>query len=286
MFTGFESIREIDEVWRYFKYCLQTQNRFFFEHPLLPLIKGLFHNSTFTLPQARKIYRARIDYDQKYENQCWLARKYAISAKSVLTSRFSDYYQDTIAEIKNDDEYQKFLMRNARGFEGFDEQDSGAPPFEKATAGRCNPEHVAFLYAASDEHTATAEVRPYIRDAVSIATLTMNRDLTLVDFYYEWDADGGRVIDNFFFDKMRMEFSLLNKGDKEAYLTTQYLTLLAQHLGFDGLRFRSSLVENGENYVIFDPDNCKAVSSKMYVINKVEYNLLPILTEEEKEVIE
>lgn len=176
-------------------------------------------------------------------------------------------------------------MRQSQGFEGFDAKGSGAPPYDKVSAGRCNPEHMVFLYAAKDEHTATAEVRPFIRDAVSIATLSVERDLKLVDFYYEYDEKGMRNIDNNFFDKMRGEFSLLNKGNKEEYLTTQYLSLLAHHQGFDGIRFRSSLVEHGENYVIFDTKSCLPISSKMYVLKKVEYELFPIILPNEKELI-
>lgn len=85
---------------------------------------------------------------------------------------------------------------------------------------------------------------------------------------------------------MRNEFSLLNKGDKDEYLTTQYLSLLAMHQGFDGIRFKSSLVEKGTNYVIFDTKSCTPISSKMYILRKVEYELLPILLSDEKEVIE
>ena len=96
---------------------------------------------------------------------------------------------------------------------------------------------------------------------------------------------GFRDIDNIFFDKMREEFSTLNKGNKEEYLTTQYLSLLAHHHGFDGIRFRSSLVEQGENYVIFDAMTCQPILSKMYVLKKVEYELFPIILPSEKELI-
>lgn len=269
--------KDIKGVWEYFKYCLQTKNRFFFDHPAIPFIIQRFNNHEWVLPKGINIYRARIDKDREYENQCWLARSYIDLMQMDPNSPFFDAYQEQAKKIQENKEYQEFQSRYDNGFEGFDAQGSGAPSFDKVAAGRCNPEHVVFLYAANDEHTATAEVRPYIRDAVSVAVLSVKKDLRLVDFYYEYDGKGLREIDDIFHDVMREEFSTLNKGDKEAYLATQYLSLLAQHQGFDGIRFRSSLVEKGANYVIFDPSNCEALSSKMYVIKKVTYDLFPIL---------
>jgi len=283
---GLESIEETDEIWLYFKYCLQTQNRFFFNHPLKSIIIKHFEDHVFTLSKDTKIYRARIDQERRLENQCWLARDYNEFHSVKPDSQFVDFYKEAIGRIAENPEYQEFLVRQLQGFEGFDAQGSGAPSYEKVSAGRCNPEHTVFLYTANDKHTATAEVRPYIRDAVSIATLSVQKDLRLVDFYYEFNKDGFRNIDNVFFDKIRQEFSLLNKGNKDDYLITQYLSLLAEHQGFDGIRFRSSLVEKGINYVIFNPDNCVAISSEMYILRKVEYNLVPIIPKDKLEVTE
>ncbi len=282
---GLERPEETNAIWQYFKYCLQTQNRFFFDHPLLPLIVKHFQEHIYVLQKSTKIYRARIDEGRKYENQCWLARDYINLQQTDMDSSFADYYQEQITKIAANPEYQNFVMRQSQGFEGFDAQGSGVPPYTQVPAGRCNPEHVVFLYASNDEHTAAAEVRPYIKDAISIATLSVEKDLKLVDFYYEFDATGNRSIDNIFFDKMRVEFSLLNKGKKEEYLTTQYLSLLAHYHGFDGIRFRSSLVGKGENYVIFEPENCPPVSSRMYILNKVQYELFPMILPSEKELI-
>lgn len=270
-------IKETQSIWNYFKYCLQTENRFFFDHPLLPLIINLFHVHSFELSKNTKIYRTRIDHDQTYASQCMLARNYFMLKNTDPNSFFADAYKKQAAKIADNPDYQKFLVRKGNGFEGFDAQGSGAPPYDKALAGRCNPEHVVFLYASGDKHTAVAEVRPYIRDAVSVAMLSVENNLKLVDFYYEFDKQGIREIDDIFFDKMRLEFSSLNKGNKEEYFTTQYLSLLAYHNGFDGIRFRSSLVEKGENYVIFNPKSCSPISSKMYILKNVEYNFLPII---------
>lgn len=275
------------ENWRYFMYCLQTQNRFFFQNPLVPVIINRFEKHAFILASNTMMYRARIDTNRELVNQCWLAKDLQDIQASELTEEekqneslakaIKEFYRSQSESILSNPDYQKFLERKALGFEGFDAEGSGAAPYEKTQAGRCNPEHVSFLYAADTVHTAVAEVRPYIRDAISVATLVPRHDLKLVDFYFEYDEHGAIMIDDAFYHQMRADFTIVNKGNKEDYLITQYLTLLAQNNGFDGIRFRSSLVRDGANYVLFSNSSCEVRSSKMYIIPEVKYFVCPIL---------
>ena len=50
-------------LWDYFKFCILTDNRFFFEHPLLDIIKAKLGEHVITLPANTTIFRARIDTD-------------------------------------------------------------------------------------------------------------------------------------------------------------------------------------------------------------------------------
>ena len=284
---GAHSMWDNGGVWDYFKHCIRTQNRFFFKNPLLPVILSRFEKNTYILQADTSVYRARIDHKRECENQCWLARdlKGLLSVeeddhdKSGLDTAIANYCKRQVETIKENPEYQKFVERQATGFEGFDAKGSGVAPYEKATAGRCNPQNVSYLYVANDPHTAVAEVRPFIRDSVSVATLKPKRDLKLIDFYYQYDKDGTIMITDAFWHKIRCEFSAINKGNADDYLVTQFIAAFAQNAGYDGLRFRSSLVYEGTNYVIFDGDSCTPVSSKMYIIPKVDYHLVPILPE-------
>lgn len=275
-------------IWAYFKHCLQTQNRFFFQNALVPLIIDRYMQNIYMLSADTKLYRARIDKERTYEKQCWLAKdlfnaqkcKEEEQEKDTVDEIFLNFCNRRIESIRREPGYQEFLKRKEEGFEGYNAKESGAPPYHIVDGGRCNPEHVSFLYAANDKHTAVAEVRPFIRDSVSVATLKVKKELRLVDFYYEFDEQGIIVIKDLFMHELRSEFSFVNKGNKEDYLITQYLTLLAQNVGFDGIRFRSTLVQEGTNYVIFNNENCIPVTSKMYIIPKITYSLLPILDEE------
>ena len=286
--SGAHSMHDNGGVWDYFKYCIRTQNRFFFKNPLLPIILARFEQNTFLLKSDMPIYRARIDHNEECVNQCWLAGTLLAFESSKtkdtpedgsLKAAVAKYYCGEIEKIKSNPEYLKFKERQSMGFEGFDASGSGSAPSEYVTAGRCNPKNVSYLYAANDPHTAVAEVRPFIRDPISIATLQLNRDLRLVDFYYSIDEKGVIQITDPFWDKIRREFSAINKGTPDGYLVTQFIAAMAQNAGYDGLRFRSSLVQEGTNYVIFDGDSCTPISSKMYVIPRVTYDLMAIIPE-------
>lgn len=189
---------------------------------------------------------------------------------------------ETIAECESmlimpttSQKYPEVSNKINSGFEGFDAAGSSAPPPGTSTEGRCNSSGVPFLYAAKEEHTAIAEVWPLIRSSVSLATIYVRRNLRLIDFYYEIDENGCSQIDDMFFWCMCLDFSKVNKGDMRDYLATQYLTSLTEHLGYDGIRFRSSLVEDGTNYVLFSPNSYEVKSSKLYRICDVKYDFEP-----------
>jgi hypothetical protein len=55
------------------------------------------------------------------------------------------------------------------------------PPPPKATAGRLNGKGVSFLYLASDEKTAAAEIRPDPGIAFSIDAFRSLKGLRLID---------------------------------------------------------------------------------------------------------
>lgn len=264
-------------MWEYFKDCLRRNNRFFFEHSLMPVLEAEFKRNTCKLPQGTEIYRARIDHDSKLWNE-WndycriestsmflkkLGRNGEISSDKL--SELWKEYEDFISSEK----IQKIKKRIEEGFQGFDASESSAPPRGIASAGRCNVEGVSYLYAAMEEHTAVAEIRPFIKDSISVAVLKTVRDLYLVNFDFEPTA----VVNgkDFLFNNIQRDFSRINKIQNSDYLITQFIASLVEHLGYDGLCFRSSLVKDGTNYVIFKPSDCPVISSKLVYLSEVNY---------------
>lgn len=264
-------------MWEYFKNCLKRNNRFFFEHPLLPVLEAEFKRNVCKLPQGRAIYRARIDCDNKLWNE-WndyrrielapMQLKALAKRGDVPTDKLTDFWKE-YEDFINSEKTQRIKRRIELGFQGFDASGSSAPPRGAAGAGRCNPEGVSYLYAALEEQTAIAEIRPFIRDSISVAVLEPTRDLCLVNF----DFDPTAVVNgrDFLFNDIQRDFSKINKIQNGDYLITQFIASLVEHLGYDGLCFRSSLVKDGTNYVIFTPSDCPAISSKLVYLSEVNY---------------
>lgn len=264
------------EIWDYFKHCLKTKNRYFFQHPLLDQIASEIKKRIFILGKENKIFRARNDDERKLFRE-YLRYSQIISVPEEL-ERLKEYKIDQRKLQKLNDEYNAMLsdpdfirikMRLESGFQGFDADGCGAPSSEKTRAGRCNLEGVAYLYAAQEEHTAVAEIRPFYDDTVSVAVLKPLCDLMLVNLDYNpTETVSGK---GFFFREIQEEFSLVHKEKKNDYLITQFITSYIESLGYDGLCFRSSLVKDGTNYVIFRPSNCVALSSKLVYLSEVRY---------------
>lgn len=263
-------------IWEYFKDCLKRSNRFFFEHPLIPVLETEIKRNVYILQKGTEIYRARIDYDGKLWNEwkeyCSIESfpkqlKY-LQEKNIPSDKLVEF-QKKHEDFINSPEAQIIKQRIESGFQGFDTSGSSAPPKGTAHAGRCNPEGVSYLYAALEEHTAIAEIKPFIRDTISVAVMKPVQDLRLVNFDFEPTAVvNGR---DFLFDDIKRDFSKINKTQNGDYLITQFIASLIDHLGYDGLCFRSSLVKNGTNYVIFKPSKCIAISSKLIFLSEVNY---------------
>ena len=64
-------------------------------------------------------------------------------------------------------------------------------------------------------------------------------------------------------------FSRPFNGDPAKYIATQFLAEEIKNMGFDGLRFNSSLNTGGINVVLFDPDVCRAISSELIEVKGI-----------------
>lgn len=174
-------------------------------------------------------------------------------------------------------------------FKGFDSKGSGAPEPDKVRAGRANPDFIRYLYLAEEADTACYEVRPIIGQYVSVATFSVVKDLRLYDLtccfptksgYPEYEVPS-------LFDCISEHFSIPNDDEPQKYIPTQFITEKIKEMGFDGIRFRSSLKKDGVNIVVFEPENCEAISSDLVQIGKIQmdirpFNLYPQKLEEDK----
>lgn len=166
----------------------------------------------------------------------------------------------------------------AQAFKGFDATDSGAPKnYDIISGGRANPDYIRYLYLAEDADTACYEIRPIIGQYISVATFKSLKQLKLYDLtsqrpnHFENPVYEAPSL----FDCISEHFSMPNADDPRKYIPTQFLTEKIKELGFDGLRFRSSLKQGGINIVLFEPESCEAISSDLVEIKQIEMEICP-----------
>jgi len=148
--------------------------------------------------------------------------------------------------------------------------------------GRANPPGFAYLYLATDEKTALAEMRPGVGESLTVALFEIQRDVKLVVCQPGPDNLGEvifeekplpEMVDNYVWNEIGRAFAQpVRQGDREnAYLPTQVLAEAFKAEGFDGLAYQSGL-ERGRNVLLFDVSIAKLVKRYVYTLKKVRYD--------------
>lgn len=154
-----------------------------------------------------------------------------------------------------------------------------SPRSMRAKEGRANPKGIPYLYLATNEKTAIAEVRPWVGSHVSLGQLKMRKDLKIVNctsdkkpnvFYFKEPSPEEREktvwkdIDSAFSRPVTVS------DDTADYVPTQIIAELFKDNGFDGLGYRSSLGD-GFNIVLFDIDAAEIINCFLYKIDSVSF---------------
>jgi len=221
---------------------LESSNYFDIEPDLLTLLEELSDRLTNIIPAGTRYYRARVGVEATYSD-------HSISS------------------------WRSPLLRKP-----FSGAALGAPPPQIATAGRLNRAGVSFLYLASDEATAAAEVRPHPGHYLSIGQFESKKDLKIASF----EAD----IIHFFRNEHQLDlFHFIHSvdermampvipGNSTRYSITQLIAECLRQRGFDGISFKSS-VGNGTNVCVFRPDLLLPVEESATVkkVRSLKYGL-------------
>lgn len=178
-----------------------------------------------------------------------------------------------------------FRARICDTTEPFPLNEMGPPPKRKAGHGRANPAGIPYLYLASDDHTAVAEVRPHPGELVCIARYS-TPDLKIVDLrhprvtvspFLSLDEEEIKLLrgDVRFLEELGEELTspVLPTAAAIDYIPSQFLCEFVKKAGYDGLAYRSSVGE-GVNLALFQPDAGQAIE-----VHQVKVTKLSIATE-------
>lgn len=279
--------------WEDFEREVKYNNRYFPKSELLNEIKRIQKYAVCEINQGDVFYRARLfnlpweyckeEFEQVnqiimnyYPDMCKEDSAFNINNSTDMLGFFTAL---SCAEKDNQqllNEIDK-VFRKDKEFWGYDAAQSDAPPNDKAPAGRANPKNISYLYIAEDIKTAMMEVRPNLTQHVNIATVRIRKKLRLFDFCYvdTTEDEKGKSWD---LSIISSAFSAPNFGGEDNYYATQYLCEFIKELGFDGIRFYSSLNPSGKNIVLFNTNvdpltktkNYEITESKVYSVTKLD----------------
>lgn len=277
--------------WDKFEHDLKYVNRFSSSHEVVDTIKNNAEKSKRIIKQGQDLFRARIYKEDpllQFLADIYVPKKRKKDegcAPGTTANEISKYtgmmLAATLLTTEKEAEKRKAIIEKykkwqRKRFKGFNAAASGMPPADLAPAGRINPEKISYLYLTEDPMTCVYEVRPAIGQHVSRATFRLTKDITVFDLASNSDGKDNPY-NPLLFDYIEKRFSVPNAGDTLHYLPTQFLSEIIKEMGFDGIRFRSSLKQDGVNVVLFSDKNCKVINSE--VVDVMSINLNVVLSE-------
>jgi len=189
---------------------------------------------------------------------CQTSTKILVKDTILFRSRLFEKYNNKISKDKD--------------FCGFNKKDSFVPPLSISSDGRLNPKLIRYLYTAEDEITSIMETKPILEECVSVAEIKLNENLKIANLVY---FDKINSIDECFRFLLSRELSQPIR-DKSDYFFSQYISEYIKNLGYDGIRFNSSINKSGVNITIFSYNKCEAISSKLYSLHSINMQAKPI----------
>ncbi|MBR1530830.1 MAG: RES family NAD+ phosphorylase [Eubacterium sp.] len=279
------------DIWKSFEQELLYNNRFSSNNQV---IEEIYNNKDIAVKNLKKgsmLYRARVyknaSVDKLYKYYLKEQGKTDAEIKNSLNEISSTekstilemrYASEKLYDVKSDKSLSTALKKWNRNikFKGYNAKDSGAPEPDKIKNGRANPDHIRYLYLSEDIETPIYEIHPKIGDTVSVACAELTKSVKVFDLTNDRHQNKTTDSPNLktLFETIGEMFSQpINASDATKYLPTQFISEKIKNMGFDGIRFISSVHKGGVNIVLFDPSLCKIVSSDLFVVNDISMDI-------------
>lgn len=175
-----------------------------------------------------------------------------------------------------------YRARIANNADGYTCKEMYAPPKEKRSAGRVNPEGIGVLYLSLEQETVLNETRVNVFDYVTIGKFRAKRDLRIVNLSGLLKIspfDYGDNLERFalnrdIFRELSIEIAKpLRRSDSILeYLPTQYISEFVKSEGYDGVEFESTLRNGGHNLALFDEKTVECFEVNTIEIKNIDYS--------------
>ena len=252
--TNYDKAREL---WYSFHNEVKYHHRFFPSHPVLDKLAVFAEQCKLTVNAGAIYYRARIIDDQA-QSEHMIAKCYRQGCT---------------------EEERKWYHNKKNKFRGLSKEGSYVPPNpDLIRDGRSNPKFIRYLYIAESPTTAVFEVRPLLHNAVNVAGIEVKEQLIIANIAVGIDIDATKdnSVDEWLMYFIQTAFSS-STNNPDDYIASQIIAEYIRHLGYDGIRYSSSLHRGGYNLTVFDVEKCEAVSSTDLRLEDIKMSLRPAI---------
>ncbi len=144
----------------------------------------------------------------------------------------------------------------------------GQPPPELTPDGRVNPAGIPCFYAALEGETAIAELRPWPRARLTVATFDTAGPLKVLDLR----NSNPRVnaVRSVYWAAFMISRPV-HRDDRFGYLGTQYLAERLKAAGANGILYVSTLEPGGTNVALFSDSGLKPMGVSFHEVTAVPY---------------
>lgn len=250
LFDESEESYEARKLWYSFRKAVFYENRFFLQHKLLDILSEYIHENILDIKSGQIYFRARI-IDDNSINDHMVYKCYGAPDGERLNIQY---------------------VGKSNPFKGLTKEASFVPPKGvKVSAGRANPQYIRYLYVSESPTTSMFEVRPFIFDAINIAQIRINEPLKIAKIAVNLDLSSNKdaTKEMYVMGMIQGAFSKPT-NDSNDYIPTQVIAEYIKSLGYDGIRFNSSLHYGGVNLTIFNYEKCEAISSQDFRLEDIK----------------
>lgn len=241
---------EARKIWYAFKDVVLYKDRFFVKHQLLDILSKYVSENIVEVYSGQIFFRSRI-IDDSCINDHMVYKCYGAPDGERLDIGYHN---------------------KSNPFKGLTKEASFVPPKNvRVSDGRANPKYIKYLYVSESPTTTLFEVRPFIGDAVNIAQIRVNRPLKIANIAVELDLseNNNATVDMYIMRMIQRAFSKPT-NDSDDYIPSQIIAEYLKNLGYDGIRYNSSLHFGGVNLTIFNYEKCEAISSQDFRIEDIK----------------
>lgn len=252
------SYDQAQELWTSFQNEVKYCHRFFPSHSVLDMLGSIAKRCELTIDPKTVYYRARIIDDKAAKNEHMVAKCFGLDS----TEKDNKWYR--CRENK---------------FRGLTKEGSYVPPDpDLISDGRSNPKFIRYLYISESPTTAIFEVRPLLHSAINVAGVKLKEPLKIADIAVDIDTNPKKEknIEEWLLCFIQSAFSAPTTNP-DNYLASQIIAEHIRHLGYDGIRYSSSLHEGGFNLTIFDVSKGEAIFSTDLRLDSIKMSLRPAL---------